>query len=406
MKHAMKHAVKGLAIVLAIALLMPTVLVQAAPSKTDEIVAMLNESDLLKGVNGTATHEDGAIEIGYSAANPSYSSMSFPYENTVVECIPDEITDYEEAGNATSQVICALQLLYAALELNGFSEDQITAFFQSEDNQPTMEVNGFELKPLGESQTYTSDDGSSTITVTPVSVTFDVSKANLNQPGDEAFTPTDTTVQDVVDHLAADDSFTSLSWDDGTVAYENTIYSEDGEIIVNHTEYTYNYHCITFDCEDDVLTYEATEIADYDEACAVSESQLWAMVILQYALKANGYSTEEIAAFLNSEDINPTFERNGIEFRELGEDQTFEGEWGDQLTVAPFAIKIDFAKVNMDAADPESREDAPEASEQPATPTTPASPETGDSANPALMIVLLGAATLTLALTKRQKAAE
>ena len=345
----MKKCTKIFAIMLAFLLLMPFTMVHADSPKAEEIVGMLNDSDTLKNINGTASNDDGMIGIDYSVANSSFSEMYFPYEGTVVDYTPDEITGYDEAVYASSCVMYAVKLIYSALELNGYTEEEISAYFRSEESDPTFEVNGFELKAVGEAQQFSSEDGYSSTTVTPLAVKVDVSRANLNTPEDEAKEPTDTTVQNVVDNLAADEDFTATRWDDGTLVSENIISCDDENVLIEHTDYTYEYHNVSFSCEDDVFYYEVGEIVDYDEATSVAEQEMWALVILQYALKANGYTQEEIAAFIGSEDSEFDYENNGLEITELGEAMEFEGDMGS-ITISPLSIKIDLARVNIEPA--------------------------------------------------------
>lgn len=342
----MKKSIKLFAIVLAVMMLVPFVSVNADSSKTEVIVKKLNSSESLKGVGGTAKYEDGTLSIEYTAPNTSFHSFEFPYEGGVISYAPNEITNYEEAQAASSGALFAVRLVYSALKLNGYTQDQISAYFGSETNKPTFEVNGFEIKSIGEAKKFTSEDGSSTITVSPLSVKVDVSKANLNAPGDPAAAPKPTTVKNVIDNLGADESFVKYE-DEGKVYFENTIYDDgDGRIVIDHTDYTYDNHYISFDCENDVLTYSAEKIASYDEANSVLEHEMWAILIIQYALEANGYTAEEISAFFRSQSEELYYDECGIEFKESGETKTFEGEDGE-VTVSPLSIKIDFANARI-----------------------------------------------------------
>ena len=400
----MKPAKRLLAIVLAMLLMVPTMLVSAESTKADEIVDALYASDMIEVLNATVTYEDDVLTIEYTSSIPSYSSFVFPYSGTVIEYVPEEVTNYDEAVKESSQEMYALQVLFAALAMNGYTDEEITAYFSSENSAPTYEINGFEIKEVGEKKSFTSDDGFSTITGSYFSVKVDVSRANLNGADDAAFTPTATTVPDVVDHLRADESFISYSWEDGTVVFENDIYSDGECLYIDHTDYEEEYHCTIFDCVDDVLTYNATEIHDYDEAQDVLEAEMWATIILQYALKANGYTDDEIRAFLSADDLDVTFEQNGIEIKEAGDAQTFEGEYGS-LTVTPASFKIDLARACITPAESEPESDV---SDVPKTaPVNDVSPDTGDAApTAAIALLLISLACVAAMLTKRSQAAE
>lgn len=343
----MKRLTKTLAIILATIMLMPFTMVNAQSSKIERALELLNSSETMMGINGTATYEDGMIEIEYTSTDSSFSEIYLTYENDIIEYIPGELNDYDDATIATGTFMYAINyFLFSALQLNGYTQDQITAYFRSQTSNPTFEINGFEFKTEGEEQTFESDDGYSKLTVTPMSVKIDVSKANLNASASDAPVKTETTVEDVINHLNADESFVKCEWEDGTIAYENEIIYEDGLITVGHTDYIYNYHNTYFDCEDDILTYEVTEIENYEDAEKVLQDSMWLTVLIQYALEANGHSEEEISKFFDSEENELDYERNGIEFKELGEEKLFEGDMGD-ITVSPLSVKIDFAKANI-----------------------------------------------------------
>ena len=352
----MKHAKRLVAILMAILLMLPTVLASAESTKTEEIVDMLNASDLLTSLGGTATLEDDVIWIEYMTENETYSNVTFPFDGTVIEYTMDDVTDYDGAMDALNRFVGILQMLYTALELNGYTEDEVMEYFLSEDVDPSMEVNGFEIKEAGDALSFEGDDEDDFLTLLPMSIKVDVAKANLNTPDDDPFEPTGTTVQDVVDYLAADEDFTSFLWDDGTLLYETTIYIDDDTVVIDRTDYEQDYHTVWFDCVDDVLTFEPYEMTDFYDAQYVSNAEMWAMIILQTALKANGYTAEEIAAYFASEDNHPTMEVNGFEIEETGEAQTFEGDY--TMTVTPVSVVIDLAKANLSDAEPDPESEA------------------------------------------------
>lgn len=398
----MKHAKKLLALLLAGVLLLSAMSVAAESSKVEQALKEMNEAN---NANGTqkAIYEDGSIIIENAGCEQSYSTMRYGYKGTVIEYDPGEITTYDEASDAIAHVMYAMKLIYAALELNGYTKEQIAAYSQSEDSRPTMETTGFELTPAGEAQEFTSDDGTATMTVTPTKVKIDVAAARLYAPGSDMAEPTDTTVQAVADHLNADRDFAGgdpMDPEDRVARpYDNSAQcDEDGTLTIFHTDYL--FYNVYFDCEDGVLTYEAPEISDYDEAFDVTTHAFWAEVLMQYALKANGYTTEEYAAFVNTEGNGFDFDRNGIEFKELGETQAFDDESGT-LYVAPISVKIDFNRANLKTAD------VSEASEEPKT--EPVSPATGDGGfvaiMPAVCLMALAAAAFA-AMNRRNKAEE
>lgn len=342
----MKKSIKLFAIVLAVMMLVPFISVNADSSKAEVIAKKLNSSDSLKGVGGTAKYEDGTLSIEYVVPDTSFCSFEFPYEGNVISYVSNEVTNYEEAETEMSAALFVTQLLYSALKLNGYTQDQISAYFGSETSKPTFEVNGFEINSIGEEKKFTSEDGSSTLTALSMSVKVDVSKANLNAPGDPAAEPKSTTVQNVVDNLSADKSFVKYE-DEGKVYFENTISDDgDGRIMIDHTDYTYDYHYISFECENDVLTYTAEKISSYYEANLVAEQEMWALVIMQYALEENGYSNEEISAFFRSEENELDYDKCGIEYKELGKAKTFKSG-ADAVTVSPISIKIDLANARI-----------------------------------------------------------
>ena len=368
-------------------MLAPAAAVGADSPKAAAIAEALNASEMLAGVGGTAKFEDDLLEIEYSVPESTFSDYEFPYEGSVIECVPGEITTYDEASLATSRALYAVKFVFAALKLNGYTQKQISAFFASENSEPTFDKNGFEIKPAGESAEYTSDDGFSTMTVTPMSIRVDVARANIEPADAQAKEPTATTVADVVDALNADETFAAVTDEEGKLYSENFASCDDETVTVDHTDYNYDYHYISFVIEDDVLVYEAEEATNYDEAESVSEHEMWALTILQLALEENGYTRDEIAEFFGSEDNLPDFERNGIEIRELGEDQTFEDETG-VMTVSPMYIAVDLARANLDLAEENVAdtisvtdtvtvtEKAPEPEQTPAD----KSPQTGDAA--------------------------
>ncbi len=348
MKNTFK-ILKIFIIMVLVTMLVPFTMVNAASTKTEEIIKKLNSSDTLKSINGKAKYEDDSIQIEYSITNTSSHDISFPCEDNVIVYSSGDITNYEEAEDALTHSMYATLILSSVLKLNGYTQEQINSFFQSEDNELDYERNGIEIKETGEEKKFTGGQYNSTLTVTPVLIKIDVSRANLNTSSDDKVNLTENTIEDVVADLKEDDEFTSYEDEDGKILSENEIKYEDNSIEISNTAYSYDYHNISFPCENDVLTYETGEITSYDEANYVSEHEMWALMLIQYALEANGYTQEQINKFFQSEDGKLDYERNGIEFKEIGEEQTFTNEEIGTTTVTPLSIKIDFTRANIDA---------------------------------------------------------
>ena len=186
----MKKTIKILAIMVIIAMLMPFTVVNAATSKTQKIVETLEE--LVKSYDGTVNYEDYKIEIEWNTPNSKSTEIVFSYNGNVIEYNPGKITSYEEAINVTNHIIYAVDLIESALKLNGYSKEEIRTALNSEDSNLSYEINGIEIEQAGEDVKFTSEDGSSTTTVSPMSIKIDVSKANLNNSSEE---PLPTNIQ-------------------------------------------------------------------------------------------------------------------------------------------------------------------------------------------------------------------
>ncbi len=328
-------------------MLTPLTVVSANSSKIDEVIEKLKSSDAIKNINGTVEYSDGNIEISYYTTDTSNNEVSFPCEGNVIEYNPNEVTNYEEAETTLSHFIYATEMLSAALKLNGYTQNQIQEFLQSESSNFNFETNGFEIKEVGKTQSFTGGQYNSTLTVTPMSIKFDVSRVNLSTSSDDELNLKGNTIEDLIEYLKSDDDFIKLE-DDGKIIFENEIEYEDNSILINHTYYSYNYHNISFLCEDGILTYEPGEIIDYYEAESASEHEMWALILLQYALEENGYTQKQIQDFFQSENSKFDFETNGIEIKEVGDEKTFTGgQYNSTLTVTPLSIKFDFEKANI-----------------------------------------------------------
>ncbi len=340
----MKNILKTLSIF--IIALFPITFVNAE-SRTETILEKILENENFKEMHAKATYEDDNIHINWMAPKGSNTKeIGFSVSGNVIEYTPGEITNYDEATLETSHLIYASSILQAALVLNGYTEDQINEF----NSVPNYEINGYEFVEMGEQQEY-SDGKGSTIYVTPYSIKIDVSKANLNTSINEELPTAGTTVEDVVNALNSDEEFTTTEYE-GVLYYSVEVELLSDELTVSATSYDYDYYWVSYQCEDDILTYEVNidEITNYDEAESVMSHNFMASYILQKALELNGYSAQEYAEFISSENNTLTYELNGIEIKELGEAKSYTSEdetSSSTITVAPMSIKIDLARVNL-----------------------------------------------------------
>lgn len=324
-------------------MLIPLTIVNAA-TKTETLVEHLKE--LVKSFDGNVTYEYDTIDIDWTNPNSKYDEVSFSYKDNVIEYNPGKITNYEEAVDVTSHTIYSLYLIEAALRINGYTEKEIEDYFSSETSEFNYERNGIEFKEIGEDQEFTSSDGTSTITAAPRLIRIDVAKANLNTT-DEAVTPKSTTINDVVEYLNADSEFKSTE-DDGKVIFENEVSIDEDTITISHTYYWDDYYNVSFPCENDIITYEDEEINSYYDAERAGSHHMFAIQIIGEVLKMNGYTTEEIQKFLSSEDSNLSYEKNGIEVKEIGEEKEFTSPDGlSKITTTPMSFKIDLNRANI-----------------------------------------------------------
>lgn len=350
----MKKTIKLLVITIIVAMLMPFTIVNATTSRTEEIVESLKES--AKSYNGTVNYEGNTIEIEWNIPNSKSNTIQFSYANNVIEYNQGKITSYEQAEDVVTHSLFAIYLIKSALRLNGYTDAKIQEFLSSEDNEFDYEINGIEFKQTGEQQKFTSKD-EGTITIAPVSIKIDVTKANLNTSSDEPVTVKSTTIEDIIENLQSDSDFTT-SEDEGKVIIENEISSEDNTITISNTYYMDEYHNVFFNCENDIITYEDEDIETYYEAERAGSHQMFAIQILTIALKKNGYTNNQIQEFLSSEDNEFNYELNGIELKEIGKEKEFTSEdESSKVTVTPMSIKIDLAKANLKKAN-ESEEKA------------------------------------------------
>ena len=339
----MKKTFKLLLFLLIVSVIKPFIVVNAITSRTVEIVESLKES--AKSYDGIVNYDGSTIEVEWNIRDSKSSSVEFTYNDNVIEYDSGEITSYEQAVDATSHYMYAIYLIRSALRVNGYTDEQIQSFFQRE---PSYEINGIELKETGESQQFTSEDGTITTTATPMLIKIDVTKANVNILSDEPVMPKSTTIEDIITNLQNDSEFTTMMDDEGNIYSEHEISNEDNIITISNTYYIDNYHNVLFDCEDDVLTYEDEPMNDYYDAERSLSHQIYANQILMIALRKNKYTNEQIQEFMLSEDNEFDYELNGIEIKEIGEEKEFISEDGlNSVSVTPISIKIDLVKANL-----------------------------------------------------------
>ncbi|MBR1413262.1 MAG: hypothetical protein IJ574_01145 [Bacilli bacterium] len=356
----MKKETKIIALTLTLLMFLPFKVVKAE-SKTEQLLERLEE--LVEIFDGTLTYEDDLINIEWFITNSESNSVSFSYDGNVIEYSVDEIENYEEAKDVISHSIYALRLITSALSLNGYSDNQIQEFFSSDTNEFNYDINGIEMNVAGESNTYTSSDGTSSITISPVSIKVDVARANLNT--DSSIDETSTTIEDVVNNLQSDSDFVMAKDEDEKVIFENEIIAEDGLITINNTSYTYDYHNVLIPCENDIITYEDDEFDSYETVESAESHHLFLMQIIMEALKMNGYTTEQIQEFTLSEDNSFDYETNGIEYKEIGEEVSFTNEFGSTVSDTPMSIKIDLARANLNTVSEEENTNENESQETP-----------------------------------------
>ena len=172
----MKKTIKLLAITIIIAMLMPNVMVNAATTKTEDIVESLKEN--VKSFDGTVNYENDTIEIEWNTPNSKFTEMTYSYNGNVIEYDSGEITSYEEAEVAGGHYMYAIYLIKSALRVNGYSDEEIKECFNNEKYEFDYKRNGIEIN-FGESKSFTSSDGSSTLTTSPMSIKINLAKSNL-----------------------------------------------------------------------------------------------------------------------------------------------------------------------------------------------------------------------------------
>ena len=334
----MKKSIKLLAIILVIIMLIPFTEVNATNStQVEKVLEKLNESDSFGEAKVSAKYENDTIEIEYSAATPIESVISYSREGNVITYESGNITNYDEAKAVVNHSDYFKKfIMYTTLELNGYTEEQINEFFESNSNNLSYELNGIEMLEIGGDKTFSSDNEGD-ITTTAMSMKIDLEKANLKTSDSDEKNINGTTAEDVIEALESNSTFIN----------DNRITFDDESIQIIHTDYINEKSIVSFPCKDGILTYESGNITNYDEASHVLQHDIFALVLMQYALEVNGYAQDQIKEFFQSEDIDFNFEQNGIEILEIGEDKTFTKD-NETITVAAISIKVDFEKANLE----------------------------------------------------------
>ena len=106
--------------------------------------------------------------------------VSFGRDENVLSYEVDEINDFDEAENVLSHEMFADMIISSILKINGYTTEQISDF--AKDNKFEYDLNGIEIKELGEAKKYSNEDTS--YIIAPVSIKIDLDKANLNRRGE------------------------------------------------------------------------------------------------------------------------------------------------------------------------------------------------------------------------------
>ena len=340
----MKKTIKLFAIMLIIAMLMPFTVVNATSNsksdKVEKVAAKLISSGLFDKI--TSKYENDILEFKYTVSIPTEKAVSFSVDGSIIKYESGDITNYDEAKDVISHADYFKEfIMETALKLNGYTEEQINDFFESESNNLTYDLNGIEILEIGGDKTFTSDnENEGDITTTAMSMKIDLEKANLKTSSSDEKVISGTTVDEVIESINSNNSF----------KIDNRISASTDVIEIIHTDYIDEEYTVSFPCKDGILTYETGDITNYDEACDVIEHEFFAFSLIQYALEVKGYTEDQIDEFIDSEDSGFNFEQNGIEILEIGGEKTFTKD-GEKVMVTAISIKIDFERANIELDD-------------------------------------------------------
>ena len=184
-------------VLLVIALIIPLTIVKADTKTNKDIVPLLEKELKEVNQNYSASYDEDSSEIVISLTSKKEESNTyeFGFDGTIIEYNPGEIKTYEELENYMSTSYMFMLILQQALVENGYTNEQISAFFNQEQTI-NFDDYGFEIVELGEELSFTKDD--MTITSTPSRYKVDVNRANINGISTEH----NTSIEDVRDSIS------------------------------------------------------------------------------------------------------------------------------------------------------------------------------------------------------------
>ncbi len=189
----------------------------AATSKTDALVTDLRK--LASSFNGNVTYEDDELKIDWKTSTSEDNDILFDYANDVIEYSSLDINSFKDATNNVSHSIYLIYLIQTSLKLNGFTDEEIKTYLQDDTKSFDYDKNGILLEQTGEPQVFKNDDKTETITSTPITCKINIKKANISE---DEFEPKTTTIEDFIDYMNKDDSFSVQKYDD-VIYSENSI---------------------------------------------------------------------------------------------------------------------------------------------------------------------------------------
>ena len=146
---------------------------------TVEDVIEALESDSIFLNDNRITFYDNSLQIIHTDYTNEKNKLSLPCKDGILTYESGDVTNYDEASDLIQHEIFALMITEYALAENGYTQDQIKEFFQSENSDFNYEKNGIEILEIGGNKTFTKDD--QTITVAAFSIKVDLERANLEE---------------------------------------------------------------------------------------------------------------------------------------------------------------------------------------------------------------------------------
>ena len=230
-------------------------------------------------------NDDEKITIDNTSYMYKYYNVLFDCEDDVLTYEDGELEDYYEAERALSHQLYANQILMLALKTNGYTNEQIQEFMSSEDNEFDYELNGIEIKEIGEGKKFTSDDGLDSVFVTPMSIKIDLVKANLKEVSEEE---TQTKEYTVNSNTNSGDSIVFTAKDGEVYSFSiiDRLATTDEELqqivdLFNNPEYTF-----------EVLKEQLNKIIDYGKKAAGDSGTL--LKLYEIYLTNNGTEVHEV----------------------------------------------------------------------------------------------------------------